>query len=119
MFNARCENLTKSYAFRMPFRRQRCVVPISGYYEFQRTEGLRQPYYISQSENKGLLLAGIWDEWEDKTSSEILTSFSIVTSPVHETIEFLQHQQPDFLSFAHLKLWLNSKSEETELLKLL
>lgn len=119
MFNSRCENLTKSKAFSMPFRRQRCVVPIAGYYEWQRKDELKQPYYISHSENNGLLLAGIWDEWDDQIASESLTSFSIVTVPAHETIEFVHHRQPAFLSFAHAKQWLSSTSEEQELLGLL
>lgn len=111
MFNARCENLEKSNAFRTPFNRQRCVVPISGYYEWCRKDGQKQPYYIRAAENSGLLLAGIWDEWIDRATDEILTSFSIVTTEAHRSIKFIHHRQPALLSRAETEVWLNHETE--------
>ena len=76
MFNAKSETADTSAAFREPLRRRRCVVPVSGFYEWVRrradasgrsTRGM--PYYIVPSRQGGLLLAGLWDRWRNRETS--------------------------------------------------
>jgi putative SOS response-associated peptidase YedK len=60
-FNARVETVATAPAFRDSFRARRCVVPIAGYYEWQTTDGSKQPYWIHPAGNDpALLLAGLW-----------------------------------------------------------
>ena len=46
MFNAKSETLSKSRAFKTSFQRRRCIVPVSGYYEWQKNGNVKLPYYI-------------------------------------------------------------------------
>lgn len=119
MFNARSENLDKSKAFKVPYRRQRCVVPITGYYEWLTKDDRKQPYYVSPHNNQGLLLAGIWDEWIDSNTGKVLPSFAIVTCAANERIRFLHHRQPVMLSKNGSKSWLDNQFDRDDLNKLL
>ena len=59
MFNAKSETVAKSRAFREPFAKRRCVVPISGFYEWARQNNRKLPYYLTPHDAPGMLLAGI------------------------------------------------------------
>lgn len=110
MFNARRENLRKSPAFRGPFKERRCVVPITGFYEWVNRNGIRQPYYVEDKEGKGLLLAGIWDRWWE-TQENFIDSFAIVTTSVAHDLKFLHHRQPVMLNREEALEWTNSQTD--------
>ena len=114
-FNARCENVAKSAAYREPFKRRRCLVPVSGYYEWADRNGRKQPYYVTQKNNEGLLLGGIWDRWEDRASGDELYSFSIVTMPIAPELSFLHHRQPVILSRMEIDIWLDCDTRDASL----
>ena len=119
MFNARSETLGEKRSFARPFRSQRCVVPVSGYYEWQRGEREKLPFYVHSAAGHGLLLAGLWDSWTDKTTGEVLESFSIVTAAAHEQLLMLHHRQPVFLSVAEAHIWLDHKQGVARLSELM
>ncbi len=48
-FNARVETVTTKPFFRGPFKRTRCLIPVSGYYEWQDTPGGKQPWYSQRA----------------------------------------------------------------------
>ena len=91
-------------AWRTPFRQQRCLVPISGFIESCRTGS-----HAGNIVNFTLLLAaGIWDQWVDPVTSEIIQSFAIITdNPVQFIQEVGHDRQPVFLNQQNAALWLN------------
>jgi putative SOS response-associated peptidase YedK len=56
--------------FRDAFRRHRCIVPASGYYEWLKTPDGKQPYLISAADGGVLSFAGVWDQWENPETGE-------------------------------------------------
>jgi hypothetical protein len=54
--------------FRTAFKRSRCIVPASGYYEWKTINGAKQPFYFSATDGGMLSIAGLWDEWNDRSS---------------------------------------------------
>jgi putative SOS response-associated peptidase YedK len=65
-FNARAETVETKPFFRDAFKRTRCLIPMSGYYEWQDTPGGKQPWYFTGRDGSPLLTAaGLWDEWKD------------------------------------------------------
>ena len=97
MFNAKAETAARSPAFRGPFAKQRCVVPVSGFYEWQRRAGHKQPFFISDQAQEGLLLAGLWDAWQPRGSAGEIAehlSFTLLTTPAHPSLGDLHHRQP-------------------------
>ncbi|MCR9276720.1 MAG: SOS response-associated peptidase [Pseudomonadaceae bacterium] len=115
MFNAKSETLHKSPAFRSAFDKRRCVVPVSGFYEWARSGGGKLPYYIHPSEHAGLLLAGVWDRWHSKTDEQVIESFTIVTTAACEAMTLVHHRQPVMLSPGEAQLWLDTGAAKDEL----
>jgi putative SOS response-associated peptidase YedK len=119
MFNARSETVATRPAFRDAFRKRRCVVPVSGFYEWARTRSPKQPYYIRPHEASGMLLAGIWDRWVDKESGEALDSFAVITAPAAASLSFVHDRQPVMLSMSGARRWLDAAASPDELEALL
>lgn len=129
-FNARVETLTTSRTFREPFRRRRCVVPVSGFYEWRKRlqpglfgddaddspSGSGQPYYV-RPRRGAMLLAGVWDRW--RRGETILDSFAVVTTEASEKLAFLHHRQPLLLAAADARVWLDAAVDSGELAGLL
>src|SRR5271169_7025539 len=82
-FNARAETVETKPFFRDAFKRTRCLIPVSGYYEWQDTPGGKQPWYFTARDGSpALTVAGLWDEWRDRVSGEPLKSCTmILTKP--------------------------------------
>jgi len=116
MFNARAEGLTTSRAFKMPFARQRAVVPVSGFYEWLSESGRKVPHYVVADAEDGLLLAGLWDRWSG--GREPLKSFALVTTEAHSQLQWLHHRQPVMLDARAAERWLAADAAEAELLDL-
>ena len=110
MFNAKVETAAKSPAFKKPFQKQHCVVPVSGFYEWYGSANGKQPFLINDQAQKGLLLAGIWDAWRPKggagDAAELL-SFTLLTAAAHENMRELHHRQPIFLTMEQALNWLD------------
>lgn len=107
MFNARAEGLTRSPAFRGPFARRRAVLPVSGFYEWLRTDGRKVPHYVHAAD--GLLLAALWDRWED------LESFTLVTTAAHPALAWLHDRQPVILDGSGAEHWLAADTDSETL----
>lgn len=117
MFNAKSETAHKSPAFREPFKKRHCVVPVSGFYEWTRHNGQKLPYYITAQEVSGLLLAGLWDRWVDRDTGEVVESFAVLTSAATQAMEFVHKRQPVMLSLAEAHSWLDAaKPDHADLL---
>jgi putative SOS response-associated peptidase YedK len=105
MFNAKAETLQTSRAFKEPFARRRCLVPVCGYYEWAKQGDRKLPYYIRPTADDGLLLAGIWDRW--RNGDETIESFAVVTTAVHERLAFVHSRQPAMLSRSEGQRWID------------
>lgn len=112
MFNARSETAARSPAFREPFRKRRCVVPVSGFYEWARRKvdsrpGRKLAYLLKPHDAAGLLLAGLWDRWHDPDTEEVLESFTVLTVPASPAMERVHKRQPMMLSPEDAGTWMD------------
>jgi putative SOS response-associated peptidase YedK len=112
MFNAKAETAAKSPAFREPFRKRRCVVPVSGFYEWVRENNTKLPYYITPHDAPGMLLAGLWDRWNNPQGGDVLESFTILTTAAAPGMEFVHKRQPVILDMADAHRWMDPGNEE-------
>ena len=119
MFNARSETLRTSPAFKVPFRRRRCVVPVCGFYEWTRTPRGRMPYYIRPTGEKPMLLGGVWDRWRDKASGDSSIGFAVVTTPANPNLAFIHDRQPLMLSFDDACAWMDRSTPTEDLMAML
>jgi putative SOS response-associated peptidase YedK len=107
-------------SYRIPIRSKRCLVIANGYFEGPAKERLNKPYFISKKNLELFTFAGIWDTWIDNETSEVINSFSIITTvsnPV--TRQVGHHRSPVILERKDEAKWLNDSLPIEEVLKLL
>ena len=80
-FNARVETVTTKPFFREPFKSKRCLMPVSGYYEWQDMPGGKQPWYFTARDGSPVLtVAALWDEWKNRETGERIKSCAMIIS---------------------------------------
>ncbi|WP_270729282.1 SOS response-associated peptidase [Shimia sp. Alg240-R146] len=106
LINARAETLAEKPAFRAACRERRCLIPVSGFYEWTKDdEGARWPWYIHGAET--LALAGVWQEWGSE--GERQATCAVVTTGANETISKVHHRMPVVIDEADWGLWLGEE----------
>ncbi len=114
LINARSESVDDKPSFKSAFRKRRCLVPASGFYEWPRSskrKAPKQPYYIGLTKWKPFAMAGIWEEWQSP-SGELVESCSILTTKANDTISPFHHRMPVILEEKDYAKWLNKDSKE-------
>ncbi len=117
MINARSETLASKPAFRSAYSKRRCLVPISGFYEWQKVAGRKQPWYIHPNRSSIICLAGLWERWDK--GGEPIDSFTIITTNASDNIRNLHDRMPVILSPDEFDAWLNPKATPDQLDQLL
>ena len=116
--NARAETITKSPVFRGPFKSRRCLVPASGFYEWQRTERGKQPFCIRLKDEELFAFAGLYDVWQDAAGNE-LYSYTVITTVPNELVASIHNRMPVILRQEDEDTWLDKEADPTQLLALL
>ena len=107
LLNARTDGIRKGQ-FRTHLKKQRCVIPADGFYEWREEDG-KQPYYLSRKNGKPLMLAGIWEEAEYKDDKRI--AFAILTEEPNELVASYHDRMPLVLADDKVALWLDLSQE--------
>jgi putative SOS response-associated peptidase YedK len=105
-FNARAETVGEKPMFRDAFRLRRCIIPVSGYYEWRKTQDGRQPYYISAADGGVLSFAGLWDCWTDPQAGEPLLSCTIIVTEANAFTRSIHDRMPVLLEPVDAAAWL-------------
>ena len=115
-FNARAETVATKPMFRAAFKRSRCLIPASGYYEWKATPTGKQPYYISARDASVLSFAGLWDDWRDIETGEAVKSCTIIVADANALTRRIHDRMPVLVTPAQFEPWLTGVAG-TELLK--
>ncbi len=105
-FNARAEGLPEKPMFRAAFKRHRCLIPASGFFEWTGDKGNKQPWYISGVDAAPLTFAGLYDFWEQPDTGEKLLSGTIVTCAANRFMKGLHSRMPVILGPDDQTRWL-------------
>ncbi|WP_407573022.1 SOS response-associated peptidase [Deinococcus altitudinis] len=112
MFNARGETLSESRAFGPAFRTQRCVVPLSAFYEWPTVDGKKRKTRLSRPDGLPLLVAGLWNRCEGKGGT--VESCTLVTRPPTSNLLSVHDRMPALLLSKDLETWLHGTPEEAQ-----
>jgi putative SOS response-associated peptidase YedK len=118
MINARSETAPEKPSFRRAFRERRCLIPADGFYEWQRTNGAKQPYYIRMKEGRPFAFAGLWESWKDDGGPEIRSCTILTTKPNALAAE-IHDRMPVILPAGSYDAWLDPETGRDELYGLL
>jgi putative SOS response-associated peptidase YedK len=98
-FNARAETVETKPFFRDAFKRTRCLIPMSGYYEWQNTPSGKRPWYFTARDGSPILAAAaLWDEWKDRETGERLKSCTMIVTEPNDMAAQIHDRMPAFLS---------------------
>ncbi len=123
MINARAESVAEKPAYRRPFQRQRCLVPATGFFEWQvdptkPPKAAKTPMFIRLASEEPFAFAGLWDVWKDAEGKEI-RSFTIITTEPNELVRRIHNRMPAILNRRDEDAWLEPTAKPEDLTGLL
>ncbi len=119
--NAVGETVFEKPSFKKSILSQRCLLGVSGFYEWRDVNKVKYPYFIKTKSHDIFSLGCIYESWVDKSTGEVKNTFSIITTPANplmESIHNLKKRMPLILSPQDEKKWIdpNLTKEEISLL---
>jgi putative SOS response-associated peptidase YedK len=115
MINARSETAPEKPSYRKAFKERRCLIPADGFYEWQKMNGGKQPYYFRMKGGGPFAFAGLWETW-DRDGEEI-RSCTILTTAPNEIAAEVHDRMPVILSREDHDFWLDPEVDETGALR--
>jgi putative SOS response-associated peptidase YedK len=105
-FNARAETVAEKPFFRSAFKRTRCLIPVSGYYEWHDTPDGKQPYYFTRADGKIITIAGLWNEWKNPETGDTLKSCTMIITEPNKFVAEVHDRMPVILEKSQWHIWL-------------
>jgi putative SOS response-associated peptidase YedK len=106
LINAKAETISEKPSFRHAIKRRRCLVIADGFYEWQKIQKRKIPWFFTLKENEIFAFAGLWDEWVSPDDSPIQT-FTIITTEANELVKKVHNRMPVMLSPESESTWLS------------
>jgi putative SOS response-associated peptidase YedK len=128
--NARSETVAEKPSFRDSFRRRRCLVPMSGYYEWRTlddAEGLvdgdatskrvKRAVYVTRADGRPIAVAGLWSSWADRSlhtqdGPTTLKTCCVVTTEATGPLARVHDRMPLILEQKDWSMWLGEDSQD-------
>ncbi|MFO1259298.1 MAG: SOS response-associated peptidase [Gammaproteobacteria bacterium] len=115
--NARCEGIESKPMFRDAFKKRRCLVITSGFFEWLKLDkdgkSIKQPFYITPKENHPMIFAGIWERNEEGESNQ--AGFCILTTEANSMVSKYHQRMPVMLEKDEINQWLNNSNDMIKL----
>ena len=109
--NARSETIAEKPMFRNLVKNHRCLIPANGFYEWRRTGGPKQPYFIHLHDQPIMLFAGLFDYRRDE-AGERQGSYTILTGAANDTVAEIHDRMPIILHPDDVATWLDPDISE-------
>ena len=111
MINARAETVSEKPAFRVAFRRRRCLIPADGFFEWQRVGTKKVPHLISLRSEEPFAFAGLWERWVSPVG-EAIESCTVVTTTPNELMATIHDRMPVIVRPADYGVWLGRQLDD-------
>jgi putative SOS response-associated peptidase YedK len=115
MINARSEGVEDKPSFRGAWKQRRCVVPASGFFEWQGERGHKQPHAITVPGQPLFAFAGLWETWKPH-GGEPVETFTIMTTEANEQVARIHDRMPVILPMDAIDTWLTGPLEQARAL---
>ncbi len=118
--NARIESVDKKPSFRHTIKRKRCIIPVKGFFEWQHRSNKKIPWYIQVNDKEIFGIAGLFDEWTNKETGEIIKGFTILTREANALMAEIHNtkkRMPVVLSEEMEDFWIDPEKSSQEVLQ--
>lgn len=116
MINARSETVAESKAFKHSFEKKRCLIPATGFYEWQKIGKVKKPMHVRLESRDPFAFAGIYSHWKS-TSGKTLMSCAILTTAPNDLLRPIHNRMPVVLQRRDEPRWLDPDYENVESLQ--
>jgi len=111
MINARGETVHEKPSFKKAFQSRRCIIPATGFYEWQKTNDAKQPWYITTKDREVMAMAGLYEIWKSP-QGETISSCTIITTEANDTMKPIHNRMPVIISPDSEDQWLSASAED-------
>jgi putative SOS response-associated peptidase YedK len=123
LINARADTAATKPAFRAAFKSRRCLVPASGFYEWQKVKGskAKQPHYVQLASEEPMFFAGFWEKWdkEGEPPGGPIETYTILTTEPNTLMASIHNRMPVILEPEDFSAWLSRKTPAERLTAML
>lgn len=107
LINARSETVAEKPSFRTAWRDgRRCVVPLTGFYEWEKVGRARLPWLFTRRDGAPLGFAGLWESWTDPTDGVAIESCTVLTTSPNPLLARIHDRMPCLLDEDTAARWL-------------
>jgi len=106
MINARAESAADKPAYRTPFRKRRCLLPATGFFEWKRIGAAKQPMLLRRRDGRPFAFAGLWDRWRPP-EGDAVESCTILTTEPNDLVVEVHDRMPVILPPEAYEPWLD------------
>ncbi len=109
-FNARSETLKDKPSFRGALKTRRCLVLCKGFYEWEARENQKIPHYIYLKGEPPIAMAGLYENWTDRETGEMVNTFTIITTAANKMMEKIHNtkkRMPVILAEKYREAWID------------
>ncbi len=117
LINARGEGIAEKRSYAKAFQCRRCVVPLSGFYEWKRGGKRKRPFAIHLRDRPIMSVAGVWERWQPAGAPAPLHSFSIVTTRANSFMAEIHDRMPVILAEMDVERWLDPDVHQPDRLR--
>ena len=116
MINARAETVAEKPTFKEAFLKHRCLVIADGFFEWQKDEKGKMPYYIHLKSGRPFGFAGLYDTWTSPEGGSICTC-TIITTDANELLAQIHDRMPVIIPKNKEDLWLDPGMQDQDILR--
>lgn len=116
--NAKSETIFEKISFKKVIEKKRCLIPVTGFYEWRELNKTKYPYFIHLKEEEIFSLGGVYDEWANEETGELTTTFSIITTeanPLMSKIHNVKKRMPLIFPKQTEEKWISDNLAKNEI----